>query len=124
MNLKAAVLENEDRELMELKAKEEESHESIHESIHESNHVEQKIPLNQEGYEQLAAKGNTTEMALFVRLVAEHEGFKVTNVKPLEGMSRYYSGECATQSFQALKNELHRVAGRSSRCGGGPWLIE
>jgi hypothetical protein len=121
MTLKTAVLENEERELMELKTKEEESRESAH----ESKHVEQKIPLNQEGYEQLAAKGNTTDMALFVRLVAEHEGFKVTNVKPLEGMSRYYSGECATQSFQALKNELHRVAGRSnSRCGGGPWLIE
>jgi len=121
MNLKTAVLDDEEQQLKELESKEEESRQTIH----ESNHVEKKIPLNQEGYEQLAAKGNTTEMALFVRRVAEHDGFKITNVKPLQGMSRYYSGECATQSFQALKNELQRVAGRSnSRCGGGPWLVK
>jgi len=136
MNLKTAVLENEEKELMDLKIEEEASgNESKHGSKDESNRGSEResnhggdhheIPLNQEGYEQLAAKGNTTEMALFVRHVAEHEGFKVKNTKPLTGMSRYYSGECATQSFQALKNELHRVARRSnSRCGGGPWLIE
>jgi len=114
MNLKTAVMDNEQRELMELNAVEA-----------ESNHVEQKVSLDQEGYEQLAAKGNSKEMALFARRVAEHEGFKVTNAKPLAGMSRYYSGECATQNFQALVSELHRVAGRKNgRCGGGPWLIK
>lgn len=138
MNLKTAVIENEEKELMEVNTGEEEeaknneitngskdesNHTIDRESNHGGNHHE--IPLDQEGYEQLAAKGNTTEMALFVRRVAEHEGFKVTNTKPLTGMSRYYSGECATQSFEALKNELHRVAKRSNaRCGGGPWLME
>jgi len=114
MNLKTAVLDNEETELLKLNAVEA-----------DSIHSEQEITLDQTGYEQLAQNGNTTAMVLFARRVADHEGLKVTNAKPLAGMSRYYSGECATQSFEALVSELHRIAGRKNgRCGGGPWLIE
>jgi len=114
MNLKTAVLDNEETELLKLNAVEA-----------DSIHSEQEITLDQTGYEQLAQNGNSTAMALFARRVADREGLKVTNAKPLAGMSRYYSGECATQSFEALVSELHRVVGRKNgRCGGGPWLIE
>lgn len=95
---------------------------SLKSAVAENEHIGKKVPLDQAGYEQVAAEGNTTEMALFAHRVAKHEGFEITNEKPLASLARYYSGECATQSLTALVKELHRVAGRASKCGGGPWL--
>lgn len=66
-------------------------------------------PLNEEGYQAVAAKHDNQEMATFIERVMRRDGLKVNNTDGLAGFIPYYSGECATQSFEALVADIHCV---------------
>jgi len=66
-------------------------------------------PLNEEGYQAVAAKHDNQEMATFIERVMRRDGLKVNDTDGLAGFIPYYSGECATQSFEALVADIHCV---------------
>lgn len=87
-----------------------------------------EAPLNETGYELVAAENSTAAMEAFVRRVIAQQEMRLNDERPLGGLSMYYSGKCAVQSYDHLVKELQRIAAKSQgRCGGrwlqfvGPW---
>jgi len=100
----------------------------LQQNVREAERVSALAPLNETGYELVAAENSTSEMKVFVRRVAAQQGMRLNDEKPLGGLASYYSGQCATQSYDRLVKELKRVAAKNhGRCGGrwlqfiGPW---
>lgn len=77
-------------------------------------------PLNEDGYQTVAALGSSLEMAEFVHRVANDLNFDVIKEEGLKGMVPYYSGERTKSNFTALKNEMMKV---SSKPDGTGWII-
>ena len=78
--------------------------------------------LDNPGYAAVAAAASKIEMEIFVYRLLEREKLRVLDEGALQGMLRFYDGTCATQSFDALVAELHRVLIKPKSCFGGPWL--
>jgi len=68
-----------------------------------------KAPLNEPGYQAVAALKSDDEMKTFIRRASKAEGIEIMNEGGLSGFARYYSGVCATQSFAAMTKELRAV---------------
>lgn len=66
-----------------------------------------QAPLNEEGYQRVVAKHNNKEMATFIERLMRRDGLRVNNTDGLAGFVPYFSGECATQSFEALLDDIH-----------------
>jgi hypothetical protein len=82
-----------------------------------------RAKLSAEGYNEVAATQNATEMATFVRRAAAEEGLRVSDEDSLRYLIRFYDGECDTQSYPVLLQELRR-GGTSLRTScGGAWLV-
>lgn len=100
----------------------------LQQDVQDTELVSMQAPLNETGYELVAAENSTAEMKVFVRRVAAQQGMRLNDERPLGGLAMYYSGECATQSYDRLVSELKRVSAKNQgRCGGrwlqfvGPW---
>merc|ERR1740117_1713330 len=72
-------------------------------------HVGHKAPLNEDGYRAVVFARNDTEMLYFINRTAMKEDMKIPELSSLLGMTPYYSGLCARQSFDALVSELHTM---------------
>eukprot|EP00928_Gymnodinium_smaydae_P073478 TRINITY_DN56678_c0_g1_i1.p1 TRINITY_DN56678_c0_g1~~TRINITY_DN56678_c0_g1_i1.p1 ORF type:complete len:303 (-),score=49.10 TRINITY_DN56678_c0_g1_i1:169-1077(-) len=79
--------------------------------------------LSEAGYVQVLATSDKEAMEAFVRRVLEHEGLKVTNEGDLQGMLKFYNGECDSQSYDNLVKELRAAPHKNSACGA-PWLTK
>eukprot|EP00928_Gymnodinium_smaydae_P021507 TRINITY_DN1839_c0_g1_i1.p1 TRINITY_DN1839_c0_g1~~TRINITY_DN1839_c0_g1_i1.p1 ORF type:complete len:407 (+),score=94.19 TRINITY_DN1839_c0_g1_i1:213-1433(+) len=66
-------------------------------------------PLDEDGYQAVVALKNNEEMKKFIRRLSQSHGLNVMNEGGLSGFAPYYSGVCATQTFQALVTELKSV---------------
>jgi len=66
-----------------------------------------QAPLNEEGYQGVAAKHDNKEMSIFIERLMRRDGLRVNNTDGLAGFVPYFSGECATQSFEALLDDIH-----------------
>lgn len=77
-------------------------------------------PLNEDGYQTVAALGSSLEMAEFAHRVANDLNFDVIKEEGLKGMVPYYSGERTKSNFTALKNEMMKVA---SKPDGTGWIV-
>jgi len=66
-------------------------------------------PLNEDGYQAVAARHDNKEMATFIERVMRRDGLKVGNSDGLAGFVPYYSGQCATQTFEDLVADIHCV---------------
>jgi len=66
-----------------------------------------QAPLNEEGYQGVVRKHDNKEMATFIERLVRRDGLRVDNTDGLAGFVPYFSGECATQSFEALLDDIH-----------------
>lgn len=85
-------------------------------------HVGFFAALDNMGYQVVAATKNKREMEFFAHRVLEKEKLRVTNEGAFQGMLRFYDGVCATQSYENLVAEFHRVLKQPKSCFGGPWV--
>jgi len=69
-----------------------------------------KEPLDEEGYQLVAAKQDSKAMIDFIRRIIEAFGGQVLSEGDLDGFAPWYSGERCVQSFARLVDEL------KSRC--------
>jgi hypothetical protein len=69
----------------------------------------EEVPLNENGYETMVELRDDSEMAHFIKRVAEELGYEIADVGSLSGVVPYYSGKKAKQSFVALTAELGRT---------------
>jgi len=66
-------------------------------------------PLSEDGYDIVAALGSSSEMAKFMKRVAEDLNLSVTSLKGLEGTVPYYSGERTRKSYAEMVDELKSI---------------
>lgn len=67
-------------------------------------------PLDEDGYDIVAKLGSGSEMARYIKRVAEDLNYSVTSLKGLEGAVPYYSGERTRRSYAEMVTELKSVA--------------
>lgn len=78
-------------------------------------------PLKQLGYHEVATKGRSGEMAEYVKRVVKLMNLEITSDWGLHHFVSYHSGECSTQRFVRLVEQLHRAVDQPVTCGGG-WV--
>merc|ERR1719163_1730948 len=66
-------------------------------------------PLNQEGYEQVAALVSNKEMKKFAHRICKSEARYMSNLGDLTGAMHWYSGRRDVQDYESLKTELRRA---------------
>jgi len=66
-------------------------------------------PLNQEGYEQVAALVSNKEMKKFAHRICKAEARYTSNLGDLTGAMHWYSGRRDVQDYESLKTELRRA---------------
>lgn len=76
-------------------------------------------PLSSTGYYAVAKLKSKEEMSEFTRRLAGSLGFTIINEGMLGGLVEWYSGEKVTQSFDALQNEIYRIAKSED-----PWMVK
>jgi len=64
--------------------------------------------FSEAGYNAIASTGNRTQLAFFVTHLLTRHSMKIKDEDHLNGMLRFYDGECAKQSYKALVAELRR----------------
>lgn len=94
----------------------------LQQEVQETELISAHAPLNETGYELVAAENSTVEMMAFVRRVVAQQGMRLNDERPLGGLAMYYSGQCATQSYDRLVKELQRVSAKNQGQCGGRWL--
>jgi len=62
--------------------------------------------LDEKGYKSVSELKNNTEMTTFIQRVVNEMGGYITDEAGFNGVVPYYSGERATQSFVALRQEI------------------
>jgi len=70
------------------------------------NNVGSTAPLNEDGYRAVVFLRNESQMATFIQRAGNKLGVQVTNQDGLMGMTPYFSGRCARQSYEALEKEV------------------
>jgi len=85
-------------------------------------HDADKQTLNENGYLNIASARSNRKMERFVKRLIDEMSFEIIDVGGLKGMVPFYSGQKATQSFEALTAELLSTARMSDgwllRAGG------
>jgi len=75
-------------------------------------------PLNDQGYNFVAAIGSNLEMAAFARRVAKNLNLEVKEEKGLKGLAPYYSGDRSRHDFPTLAAELKHLSEKP-----GSWIV-
>lgn len=78
-------------------------------------------PMNQIGYHKVATQGRSGEMTDYIKRVLKLMNLEITSEWGLRHFVPYHSGECATQRFVRLVEQLHRAVDLPVTCGGG-WV--
>jgi len=78
-------------------------------------------PLNEVGYEAVAALKNSPEMVAFINRTAAFLGLNVISDLNLRAFAPWYDGQCGVQTFLALESEVQNEVIRAKACGGG-WV--
>lgn len=78
-------------------------------------------PLNATGHARVAKTKDNGEMADYIKRVIKLMDMEVTNMWGLRQFLPYHSGECDTQTFVQLVDQLRHSCVASVNCGGG-WV--
>lgn len=78
-------------------------------------------PINSVGYRRVAHLGQNGEMADYIRRVISLMDLEIASEWGLRNFVPYYSGECGTQSFTMLVDQLRQATKTPVICGGG-WV--
>merc|ERR1719157_145364 len=68
------------------------------------------VPLNEDGYQRIAALKRNSEMEVFVQRVLESEGRSIRERSGLSGFVPYYSGNVSVRDLATMKAELRTPA--------------
>jgi hypothetical protein len=68
------------------------------------------VPLDLEGYVEVAIIRSAGETEKFARRLAEQMGIEITREGGFEGMIKYYDGSATFQSFDKLREEMRSAA--------------
>jgi len=79
-------------------------------------------PLDDDGYDVVAAMEADTEMEVFVRRLIKAMNLRIIDMGGLHGVVPYYSGTHETQSFANLLRDLKRGLKSHEHGKYGPWL--